>query len=117
MNTLASLGLLAVSVQAGASFTVDYTHGHPTEYIAQLKEERANDPNAEHLYVHLISHTHDDVGWLKTIDQYYEGTDQSDQIATVKLILDTSVEELLKNPDRRFSYVEIKFFSMWWDEQ
>ena len=24
------------------------------------------------LNVHLIAHSHDDVGWLKTVDQYYE---------------------------------------------
>ena len=28
---------------------------------------------AEVLNVHLIAHSHDDVGWLKTIDQYYYG--------------------------------------------
>lgn len=29
----------------------------------------------ETYYVHLIAHTHDDVGWIKTIDQYFSGTD------------------------------------------
>jgi len=28
----------------------------------------------ETLFVHLVPHTHDDVGWLKTIDQYYSKT-------------------------------------------
>lgn len=34
--------------------------------------------NGEQLYVHLIAHTHDDVGWLKTVDQYFTGSDQAD---------------------------------------
>ncbi|PON67227.1 Glycoside hydrolase [Parasponia andersonii] len=39
--------------------------------------------------VHLVPHTHDDVGWLKTIDQYYVGSNNSIQA----------------------------FFQRWWDEQ
>lgn len=35
----------------------------------------------------------------------------------MQLILDTAVQELIADPARRFSYVEMKFFSMWWKTQ
>lgn len=69
------------------------------------------------LYVHLIAHTHDDVGWLKTVDEYYSGTNQESQHVTVSLILDSVIEELLKDPKRKFTYVEMKFFTMWYWRQ
>ena len=47
--------------------------------------------------VHLVPHTHDDVGWQVTVDQYY--------IGSVQYILTTVIEQLQVNPDRKFIYV------------
>ncbi|XP_061130848.1 lysosomal alpha-mannosidase [Syngnathus typhle] len=69
------------------------------------------------LNVHLVPHTHDDVGWLKTVDQYFYGDRNDIQHAGVQYILDSVVEQLLKNPDRRFIYVETAFFYRWWRRQ
>ena len=52
----------------------------------------------DHLYIHLIPHTHDDVGWLKTVDMYYSGTNNAVQAAEVHLILDSTIEALLEDP-------------------
>lgn len=67
--------------------------------------------------VHVVPHTHDDVGWLKTVDQYYRGQNNSIQHAYVKMILDTVVQALQMNPNRTFTYVEQAFFQRWWHEQ
>lgn len=34
------------------------------------------------LNVHLVAHSHDDVGWLKTVDQYFIGSNNSIQVYT-----------------------------------
>lgn len=35
----------------------------------------------------------------------------------MQYILDSVVDQLLKNPDRRFIYVETAFFYRWWRQQ
>ena len=55
--------------------------------------------------VHIVPHSHDDVGWLKTVDEYFD--------TKVDSILTTVVDALLDDPKRKFSQVEMKFFSMW----
>ncbi len=70
--------------------------------------------------VFLVPHTHDDVGWLETINQYYQ-TEVSVAYSTliinnsilllqVKQILDTVTIALDANPNRRFIYVEQAYF-------
>lgn len=43
-----------------------------------------------YINVHLVSHTHDDVGWLKTVDQYYYGSNNGEQTAAVQYVLGKS---------------------------
>ncbi|CAF1277182.1 unnamed protein product, partial [Adineta ricciae] len=73
------------------------------------------DPNK--LNVHIVPHTHNDVGWLKTVDQYFYGARNDIQHAAVQYILDSVIPALIENPDRRFVYVEIAFFWRWWIQQ
>jgi lysosomal alpha-mannosidase len=61
----------------------------------------------------MIHHTHDDVGWLWSVDGYYNGRDGA---PSVRKILTTTINELIKDPSKKFSYVEMKFFTMWWNE-
>nr|XP_056703983.1 lysosomal alpha-mannosidase [Euleptes europaea] len=69
------------------------------------------------LNIHLIPHTHDDVGWLKTVDQYFFGVRNDIQHAGVQYILDSVILELLADPTKRFIYVEVAFFARWWGLQ
>lgn len=69
------------------------------------------------LNIHLIPHSHDDVGWLKTPDQYYYGGRNNIQFAGVNYIIDSVIQALLLDPERRFIQVESAFFSKWWSEQ
>lgn len=67
--------------------------------------------------VHLVPHSHDDVGWLKTVDQYYYGTQKKYSQFSVQHILDSIMPQLIMDESKRFVYVEMSFFSKWWNEQ
>ena len=96
---------------------IDKSHGHGPEWLQKIKEERARAGEAEHIYVHMISHSHDDVGWLKTVDEYFTGSRQDIAVASVDSIITTVVQELIADPRKKFTQVEMKFFSMWWHRQ
>lgn len=57
-------------------------------------------------------------GYLCMCVFVYLCVDRNDiQHAGVQYILDSVVDQLLKNPDRRFIYVETSFFYRWWKQQ
>ncbi|XP_013097339.2 lysosomal alpha-mannosidase [Stomoxys calcitrans] len=72
---------------------------------------------ANMINVHLVPHSHDDTGWLKTVDQYYYGSRNGIQHAGVQYILDSVITELLKDSKRRFIQVESAFFFKWYNQQ
>lgn len=74
------------------------------------------DPNGPDVTVHIIPHSHDDVGWLKTVDEYFYGGDMRTQFAGVQYTIDTVVSELYEHPDYKFSIVEVAFLYRWWNQ-
>jgi len=84
--------------------------------VVKCDNSHCTEPKADKLNVHLIPHTHDDVGWLKTVDQYYWGSYNRFK-SGVQYILDSVIESLLQNDKRKFIYVETAFFWMWWTKQ
>jgi hypothetical protein len=103
--------LVGLSTQKARSHLRD-TDVEKDHILKELEE-----PYSEKLTVHMIHHTHDDVGWLKTVDEYWSGTDVDVKRVGVNLILTEVIPELMKDKEKRFSYVEMKFFSMWWERQ
>ncbi|KAF5192814.1 Alpha-mannosidase [Thalictrum thalictroides] len=91
-----------------------YINGAGCGYIKYNTESRIIEGK---LNVHLVPHSHDDVGWLKTVDQYYLGFNNTIQGACVRNVLDSVVDALVRDPNRKFIYAEQAFFQRWWAEQ
>ena len=70
---LLSIALLVGSISAANSCPKAYSH-------CNLGKEG-------YINIHMVSHTHDDVGWLKTVDQYYYGSNKGKQEAAVQYVL------------------------------
>lgn len=116
MLALASLGALTWAAKiTKQDLNIDHSHKSSKGFLKSEESEQGQ--GQQQLYVHLIPHSHDDVGWLKTVDGYYSGARRDIQDAYVEMTIDTTINELLKDPTRRYTQVEMKFFSMWWEKQ
>jgi lysosomal alpha-mannosidase len=60
--------------------------------------------------VHLISHSHDDLGWYKTAQEYYEGGGNDFFNYCVRDIITNVVEELIKDTSKTFVQVNFTCF-------
>ncbi|KAL7675293.1 hypothetical protein ACOME3_001556 [Neoechinorhynchus agilis] len=69
------------------------------------------------LNIHIIPHSHMDVGWLKTVEEYYYGLNDQIQHAGVQFIFDSVVKELTLDHDKTFVFCEMAYFWRWWMRQ
>ncbi|KAA0200733.1 Alpha-mannosidase [Fasciolopsis buskii] len=88
---------------------MDFTN----EFGELWDEDFENKHNMSHwdskpLEVFLVPHSHQDPGWLRTFDEYFESETRNGFNATL--------ETLLLHPEARFIYAEVSFFSRWVSE-
>ncbi|XP_060554885.1 lysosomal alpha-mannosidase-like [Ruditapes philippinarum] len=75
--------------------------------------ESCNPVKDDMLNVHIVPHTHDDVGWVKTYDEYY----RQDVRTIISSVVDNLERDRKAGGNKRFIYVEMAFLKLWWQEQ
>lgn len=65
-------------------------------------------PDIEHLNVIVLPHSHNDPGWLQTVEEYF--------VYQTKDILNNMVNKLNIYPNMTFVWSETVLLSMWWNE-
>jgi len=110
ISTIAAVSAMLSMVEANGNMDHMQYHKHMPSKTA--RDYKTGGP----LTIHVVPHSHDDVGWLKTVEEYFDGSRKDIQWTNVRDELSSVIDCLWENPTRKFSEVEMKFFSMWWDE-
>ncbi|CDW86560.1 lysosomal alpha-mannosidase [Stylonychia lemnae] len=71
-----------------------------------INSHRLSTPENERKIIHMIAHSHQDAGWLKTADHYLQGSS--------KYILNSVIKALHENSERKFIFAEMFFFQNWY---
>ena len=58
--------------------------------------------------VHIISHSHQDAGWLFTVDEYFNNAVSSIYTSVYQALMND------KSKTKKYTHAEIYFFKMWW---
>ncbi|EGC34543.1 hypothetical protein DICPUDRAFT_34840 [Dictyostelium purpureum] len=77
--------------------------------VSSSNASKIKNKDNEVINAFLIPHSHCDVGWVETYDQYYT--------ENVSVILDSVVHALINDPTKKFNWAEIIYFERWWNEQ
>ena len=88
MQKFFALIVLGLFKNSQATSTTDTSTQHVSDTLIQTLPRTAD---SQKLTVHMVHHTHDDVGWLKSVDEYFSGVYNNIQRVEIKLILDTTI--------------------------
>ncbi|XP_039763232.1 alpha-mannosidase 2 [Pararge aegeria] len=70
-------------------------------------EQLQEDNQRPRLKVIVVPHSHNDPGWLKTFEQYFESKTNN--------IINNIVHKLHQHPNMTFIWTEISFLNAWWE--
>eukprot|EP00049_Salpingoeca_infusionum_P002863 m.60599 g.60599 ORF g.60599 m.60599 type:complete len:1171 (+) comp11829_c0_seq2:109-3621(+) len=82
-------------------------HGGPWTQGWKVTYDNKQWSPSKKLNVFIIPHSHNDPGWIKTLDEYYRGQ--------TSVILTKMIDKLSVEPSLKFVWAEISYLSMWWD--
>lgn len=109
------LAILQTLLVASTCNNLTTLNSTPTVQLKHYSDVLANRSSNTTLVYHIVPHTHDDAGWLKTFDEYYYGLKSDNyNIECVECILNETYSILSSGKHRVFSYVEMSFFEKWY---